>query len=192
MERRQAFTLIELLIVVAIIGILAAIAVPNFLNAQLKAKIASSVSDMRAVETALEMYRLDNNRYPYWRDASGVNINPVNRRLIALTSPMAYMSSVPQDPFVFGPPGSRIDETQHEAYVTYDYIEAKSQQIHNNLPLGAAFRCAEWRLNGYGPDGLNDTGYFTYNASNGLRSRGDLTRTGPRTGLSCDDSWVDL
>lgn len=192
MMKGKAFTLIELLIVVAIIGILAAIAVPNFLNAQLRAKIANSVSDMRSVGTALEMYMMDNSHYPYWRDSGGTNINPVNRRLIPLTSPISYMSSVPQDPFVYGPPGTRIDNTQHEAYVTYDYIDAKSQQRFGNLPLGAAFRCSEWRLNGYGPDGLNDTGYYTYDSSNGLRSRGDLTRTGPRTSMSCDDSWVGL
>ncbi len=189
---RDGFTLIELLIVVAIIGILAAIAVPNFLNAQMRAKIANAESDMRSLDTALEMYRMDNNHYPLWRDSSGVNINPVNRRLIPLTSPISYISAVPQDPFVYGPPGARIDDSQHEAYVTYDYIESQSQFNHGNIPLGPAWRCSEWRLNGYGPDGTNDVGGLTYAASNGLTSRGDLIRLGPRTGYACDDSWVGL
>ncbi|HPA45329.1 MAG TPA: prepilin-type N-terminal cleavage/methylation domain-containing protein, partial [bacterium] len=61
---RRAFTLIELLIVVAIIGILAAIAVPNFLNARVRAKIAKVDSDQNALSKALEMYLLDNNSYP--------------------------------------------------------------------------------------------------------------------------------
>ena len=61
---KSGFTLIELLIVVAIIGILAAIAVPNFLNAQLKAKIAATESNMKAIGTALEMYSIDYGNYP--------------------------------------------------------------------------------------------------------------------------------
>ncbi|HPO08766.1 MAG TPA: prepilin-type N-terminal cleavage/methylation domain-containing protein, partial [bacterium] len=61
---RRAFTLIELLIVVAIIGILAAIAVPNFINAQERAKVGRARSDVRSIVNALEMYRLDNNNYP--------------------------------------------------------------------------------------------------------------------------------
>lgn len=187
---RAGFTLIELLIVVAIIGILAAIAVPNFLNAQMRAKIANAVSDMRAMDTALEMYRMDNNHYPLWRDSSGTNLNPVNRRLIALTTPISYMSSVPQDPFVYGPPGARNDDTQHVAYVTYDYVEAFSQKVHGNVPLGASLRCSEWRINGYGPDGFNNTGTLSYDISNGTISSGDLIRTGPRTSIPCDDSFV--
>ncbi|MBN2328245.1 MAG: prepilin-type N-terminal cleavage/methylation domain-containing protein [Candidatus Omnitrophica bacterium] len=63
---RNSFTLIELLIVVAIIGILAAIAMPNFLNAQVRAKVARAVSNMKSVQSALESYYLDIGSYPRW------------------------------------------------------------------------------------------------------------------------------
>jgi len=58
---RKGFTLIELLIVVAIIGILAAIAVPNFINAQVRAKVSRSLADLRSIRTAMGMYNVDHN-----------------------------------------------------------------------------------------------------------------------------------
>ncbi len=65
MQTSRGFTLIELLIVVTIIAVLAAIAVPNFLEAQARAKVSAAKSDLRALATGLEAYVVDNNTYPY-------------------------------------------------------------------------------------------------------------------------------
>ena len=64
MNKQRGFTLIELLIVIAIIGILAAIAIPNLLNAVQRGKQKRTMSDMRALATAIESYCVDNNFYP--------------------------------------------------------------------------------------------------------------------------------
>jgi type II secretion system protein G len=63
-KNQSGFTLIELLIVIAIIGILAAIAIPNLLNAVQRGKQKRSMSDMRSLATAIESYAVDNNNYP--------------------------------------------------------------------------------------------------------------------------------
>ncbi len=93
--RKSAFTLIELLIVVAIIGILAAIAVPNFLNAQIRARIANAEAGQKAFADAQMMYRIDHGEFiphfgshPAWQNKY-------------LTTPVAYISSTGalKDPF---------------------------------------------------------------------------------------------
>jgi general secretion pathway protein G len=63
-RRSQGFTLIELLIVVAIIGIIAAVAIPNLMNALDKGKQKRTMSDMRAIATAVESYGVDHSKYP--------------------------------------------------------------------------------------------------------------------------------
>ena len=63
-RNRKGFTLIELLIVVAIIGIIVAIAIPNLLNAIQRAKQRKTMGDIRSIATAVEAYSVDFNRYP--------------------------------------------------------------------------------------------------------------------------------
>jgi len=103
----RAFTLIELLIVVAIIAILAAIAVPNFLEAQTRAKVSRSAADMRSIRTGLESYRVDQNHYP--ETDIGPSTAPYGMGLYRCTTPIAYLTSVPGSPFkeeLMGNPGA--------------------------------------------------------------------------------------
>lgn len=175
----RAFTLIELLISAAIIGILAAIAVPNMQNSMTKAKIAKAVADMNALCTAIESYRVDHNMYPRWTETDGTHKNPVDRRLNPLTNPMPYMTSIPVDPF--------LSVWEYEAYTTYDYVDAWSSiNYKKDEILDISFRCSEWRLASAGPDGRVTFGSaFSYDMSNGIRSTGDIVRTGPKTDFPC-------
>lgn len=63
-KRERAFTLIELLIVIAVVAILAMISVPNFLRAQTRAKLARAQSEMHVLAGALEAYWIDQRAYP--------------------------------------------------------------------------------------------------------------------------------
>ena len=93
----RAFTLIELLIVVTIIGILAAIAIPNFLEAQTRAKVARVTADMAAIRVALEVYRID---YPDYPPGPVPFIPPFEEvKTYLLTTPISYISGVPLDSF---------------------------------------------------------------------------------------------
>ena len=105
-EGKAAFTLIELLIVIAI---LALIAIPNFLESQIRAKVARAKADMRMITTAIEAYQTDYSQYPLspdeytdmetygngWPTATHAN----QYCLSHITTPIAYMTSIPPEQF---------------------------------------------------------------------------------------------
>ncbi|MGC9329080.1 MAG: type II secretion system protein [Candidatus Hinthialibacter sp.] len=169
----SAFTLIELLIVVAIIGILAAIAVPNFLNAQVRAKVSRVEADMRTLATALESYHLEFGNYPVahlidQQIASGTALS----RFSALTTPIAFISFYPADPF-----GKKKESSEFHTH-TYDYYDWTSAKLANNAPQSTRGAC--WRIASAGPDMIQTVGFSVdYNSSNGVLSRGDIVRLGP-------------
>ncbi len=95
--KQQAFTLIELLIVAAIIGILAGIAVPNYWDAAVKSRIAQVKLELRTLGSALETYRIDHNIFPRRHN----NLHFFAQYLLPdLTTPIPYLSTVQvKDPF---------------------------------------------------------------------------------------------
>jgi prepilin-type N-terminal cleavage/methylation domain-containing protein len=135
LKPRSAFTLIELLIVVAIIAILAAIAVPNFLEAQTRSKVSRAKSDMRSVAVAIEAYTLDNTNqypapgYPSWNLPHGLGPAIPSDQVYqanGMTTPIAYITSIPKDPF-----GRQKNLPGELASTTTDYFYATMAFSHN-------------------------------------------------------------
>lgn len=197
----RAFTLIELLIVVAIIAILAAVAVPNFLEAQVRAKVARVKTDMRTLATAIETYRLDNTGYPEYavivtppgteiQDPAvihGQNYFECFSRVpgLCITTPIAYLSTISPDLFAMNFPGpkpqaqdfSYKNSRQNSRIFTGDrssepWLGPNGEKLLRDW--------GEWRLSSGGPDGTRITDIkrnLIYDVTNGTVSTGDLVRS---------------
>jgi prepilin-type N-terminal cleavage/methylation domain-containing protein len=89
-EQEAGFTLIELMIVVAIIAILAGILIPNFVNARAQAMTAACESNLRSIATAAELYYADQQVYPGTGNVTGTLFTSANGT--------TYLNNVPTDP----------------------------------------------------------------------------------------------
>jgi len=164
------FTLIELLIVVAIIGILAAIAVPSFLNARIRAKVAQAKSDIRTLAMAHEQYYLDNNTYPNESEHNPWQRSRGEAGLFWLTTPVAYINAVPLDSF------RRIhdEEVKLRAYETGVY----------GIWSGNRTRFIAYFIFTVGPDS-SENGMYSANPFTGIQQNGGEGNTyAPSNGLT--------
>lgn len=97
---QRGFTLIEIMIVVVIIGVLGALIVPQFMGRPEQAKITAARSDLKAIATAIEMYRLDNGHYPSTEQGLEALVTRPQGEPPALNwSPRGYLRQVPIDPW---------------------------------------------------------------------------------------------
>lgn len=120
-DRRAAgFTLIEVMVVVAILAILAAVVVPRIMDEPARAREARAVQDIRAIESALDMYKLDNYRYPTTDQGLEALVNrpdsgpePANYR------DGGYLRNLPKDPW--GNPYQYLSPGRHGEVDIFTY-----------------------------------------------------------------------
>lgn len=192
---KRAFTLIELLIVVAIIAILSAIAVPNFLEAQTRAKASKGMADMRTFSTAINMYAIDWSTYPLdgavltnhssifpTRHPSDAH-NLTKYAGPAITTPVAYLTAQPLDPFE---PENAPQEFKWYFYSNFPQAAKWLTANTGTVPPMISSRInlfGDWLLVSSGPDrDRRDIGASSgsdvcngfYDATNGTVSNGDI------------------
>jgi prepilin-type N-terminal cleavage/methylation domain-containing protein len=144
-NRFPAFTLIELLIVVAIIAILAAIAVPNFLEAQVRAKVSRAHADMRTLAMLLETYAVDNSMYPQ------AEVNGTLKYLWQLSTPVAYCANSNfDDPFT--PHGPSTNHNVTIATLRYFGFSNRGYLDTHSSPPSVAGQLYSPRTPKYGED----------------------------------------
>jgi general secretion pathway protein G len=111
-RRRDAgVTLIEMMIVLVIIGIVAALVVPNVIGRPDQARVTVAQADLRTIAASLEMYRLDNRTYPTTQQGlSALAQRPVDSPVPPNWGPDSYLPRVPVDPwgnpFIYRQPAS--------------------------------------------------------------------------------------
>ncbi len=100
MKKPSGFTLIEVMIVVVILGILAAVIVPKILDRPDQAKVTAAKSDIAVIMQQLKLYRLDNGTYPSTDQGLGaLTIKPTTNPVPTNWKTGGYLERLPNDPW---------------------------------------------------------------------------------------------
>jgi general secretion pathway protein G len=116
MHKEAGVTLVEMMVVIVIIGLVTAIVVINVLPSQDVARVEKARADIRVIEQALELYRLDYSRYPEMERGLDSLLNPTEEA-DAPVQRAAYIRRLPNDPW--GRPYEYVIPGEHGAYDIY-------------------------------------------------------------------------
>jgi general secretion pathway protein G len=110
LRKSRGFTLIELMVVVLILGVLAAVIVPNVIGSADTAKAGAAKQDVASLMQALKLYRLDNGRYPSSDQGLGaLSAKPTSEPIPNNYKTGGYIERLPKDPwgnaYIFANPG---------------------------------------------------------------------------------------
>jgi general secretion pathway protein G len=109
-KAQSGFTLIEIMVVVVILAVLGALVVPKILENVDKARVTRAQSDIRAIETALDLYRLDNFKYPTTEQGLQALVKQPSDPTITNYRAGGYLPSLPKDPwnniYLYASPGT--------------------------------------------------------------------------------------
>jgi general secretion pathway protein G len=98
--RARGFTLIEIMVVIVILGVLAALVVPRVLDRPDEARAVAAKSDIASIMQALKLYRLDNQRYPTTEQGLNALVaKPVDPPVPPNWKPGGYLERLPKDPW---------------------------------------------------------------------------------------------
>jgi general secretion pathway protein G len=110
-ERSAGFTLLEIMVVVVILGILAALVAPNVIRRIDDANVTKAKQDIRAFETALNLFRMDNFRYPTTEQGLQALVTRPNDPNVRVYPEGGYVRSLQKDPwgndYAYIAPGTR-------------------------------------------------------------------------------------
>ncbi len=99
-RKQHGFTLIEILVVIVILGVLAMLVVPNVMSRPEQAKRAAAQADIKAISSALEIFRLDNGFYPTTEQGLQALIKQPDKEPFATNwSVDGYLKQLPKDPW---------------------------------------------------------------------------------------------
>lgn len=119
-QRQRGFTLLEIMVVIVIIGILASLVVPNLMGNKEKADHQKAVSDIMALESALDMYKLDNSRYPSTEQGLQALVTKPSAQPEPRNYPQGgYIRRLPQDPW--GADYQLLSPGQHSQIDVFSY-----------------------------------------------------------------------
>ena len=109
-NRQSGFTLIEIMVVVVILSVLGALVVPQIMDKVDVAKVRRAASDIKAIETALDLYKLDNFKYPTTEQGLQALVKQPADPTITNYAPAGYLRTMPKDPwgniYQYASPGS--------------------------------------------------------------------------------------